>query len=389
MRTLLAGLASVCLALALSSCQSVLADPLTAGDGIAPTSLTLVLQATDNAAKPYVEATVEDDVQRTLTTGGQVAIISAEGRPVVVASGVRVDARAEKSDADILEEAITLRNGVMETIAAITPTSPGLDMVRTLELAASTVAGAHPVIVVVAPGLSDTGTYNLTKEGMSQSQPAQLVAQHADNQVPKFAGAVVRWWWLGQGRGDQQPLSQEQMAAIGGYYEALITRGGGSLALEGGVPDTTVPSVETAYALTPITPTTFEVRPVGTGAGVDVFDGRSQLSFASDSADFLRPEEARQTAIAYAGWLRDNPRGRLVLTGTTASSGDAQHLQDLSGQRAEAFRSLILAAGGDSNRVSAQGNGIGPHQPDFEGQPNEDAAAVSANRAVTVERIVG
>lgn len=353
-----------------------------------PTSLAIVIQAAANSTKPYLPDEVADEVRDVVEHDGKVSVVNADGTPDFVLSDVHLE--GDLSTDGKADQAILLRNSVVDSVLAAQPDSNGIDMVGALIEAARASSGERPEIAVVGSGLSDTGTYDVTKEGMSLSPPDSLVAQLTDKDLASLKGVSVRWWWLGQGVGAQHPLAPAQVSNITAFYQAYVARAGGHLTLEKGVPDTSIGPVQTTYAVRTLSPATTVIVPQAEGNGTDVFNGTSQLSFGFDSTQFTQPSLADKTAGEYVAWLKAHPTGRLHIVGTTASAGDPAHLVDLSSRRAEALRALILGKDTtlDPARITVEGRGVGPAQPDHEGQPNEDTAKVMANRAVTVQRIV-
>ena len=359
----------------------------------APSSLVYVVQATDNAPTPYLHSATEGTLDAALECGAPVSVVEADGAPHALLAQGRVDPTSKLSSAEKRDQRTLLYNEVVARINAAKPSADGVDMFAALGLAGTLSSGPTPVVVIMGPGLSDRGSYTITDEGMSLTSAETVMHQLTPADLPKLSNATVRWYWLWQGVGDQKPLAPRQTATIEAVYAAIIKAAGGTLTVEAGAPGGRSPEVAAgAFTVTPVAPQHVTVAPdPGSGTGVDVFDGASQLAFQKNVAVFLDPVKARETAIAYAAWLTAHPRGRLHIVGTTASFGTPAELKTLSEKRAAAFRNLIIAQGADGTRITFEGlgNWFPEFRQDMDARGREIPDAARANRSVRIQRVLG
>lgn len=359
----------------------------------APSSLVYVVQATDNAPTPYLHPDVEPLLDAAITAGAPVSVVEADGAPRALIAQDRVDPASKLSSNDKADQRTALYNSVVGSIQSAAPSAPGVDMLAALGLAGKLSSGASPVVIVMGPGLSDRGSYNLSQEGMSLTPADAVMGQLKPTDLPRLTKVAVQWYWLGQGVGDQKPLAPRQASTVESVYAAIVQAAGGTITFEAGAPDDRSPEVAAAaFPVTPVTPMQQVLTPAPeAGGGVDVFDGASQLAFRKNVPDFLDPDQATETAATYAAWLAAHPTGRLHIIGTTASFGTRAELQDLSNRRAAAFRALIIAAGGDATRITSegQGNWFEGVRKDKDARGQEIPDAAQANRSVRIHRVLG
>jgi outer membrane protein OmpA-like peptidoglycan-associated protein len=99
--------------------------------------------------------------------------------------------------------------------------------------------------------------------------------------------------------------------------------------------------------------------------------------FATGKADI--DAEGQQALGKLATFMKENPDRTAVVTGHTDSTGSAQLNQELSVQRADAARRVLIADGVDAGRLQARG--VGPANPIAS---NDTAAGRAQNRRVEI-----
>lgn len=352
----------------------------------APSSMTFVVQATDNAPKPEVPSAMMCQLRSTIEDGNPITVIVADGAPYTVLDQERIDGLSQLSSVNRKDAVTRAENYVMGQVDQAMPRTAGINTIAALHKADASASGDNPVAVYVGPALSDQAPYNLTVEGVSVSPANELIEQLPEKVT--LSGAAINWnfYGLGLGVGDQQQLSELQLQHIRDFYSQYLTRDGGTVEFLPGDNAGSSPEVAAGSLLvTPVEPVDYQVEARLPDVPA-VYGDDSKLSFEPDQAVFVNLSQAQKEAERYAELLAESPGKKLKITGTTASFGTDASLRALSLKRAEAFAELLVDAGASLDQVVTEG--VGKDFPEFvqdtdiDGNMDEDAA--KRNRAIRI-----
>lgn len=291
-----------------------------------------------------------------------VGIVTADGQyyPTLQLTPRRPDCSVEHGAARSarIEENLTR---VTTTLASVSATEPGLDLLRGLDYA---VRGHPPgLLLIVGHGLSTTGALDVSTVGFDDDA-AVLVAQlRAAGQLPALEGWSVKWLGLGAVSGAQADetrgpvLPRAIREALRSYYATIFAEGGATSIEFDDAPMAVVPPSGTAVMPIVDIP---EVRSVtGSDGHTETTIPNELLGFAGDSpilpataSDVLDPLVADIKAK-----LIGRPGGAVTITAYVSDAPGPSDGQALSQARAEACKAYLVAAG-ITNPIEAVGGGV-------------------------------
>ena len=346
----------------------------------------------DNCQVIYDELSVAATTQG---GSGRVVFIRCDGDPQAYAdySIPEQDTGLSKSR---LDEEVSERTSTLQTeISGAAAVAEEVDTLQALNLAANSIAAAsgNKVILMVDSGTPTTGYLDYTQSGLTIADPEVIVqALQAVDAIPDFTGITVKWAYMGQTAAPQEKLSESQIKNIRETWEAIIEAGGGELVMVDGNNATTAP--ENAPDVSLIEP---ESRTIQVSAETSedseaeyvvmetkVLDD-TMVSFLGDQAVFVDEAAATESVYATAVELLCNPDNQVYIVGTTAG-GMSDFSMELSQDRAEAVKALLVSYGIDESRMTCLG--LGPNNPwhlddlDENGQMIEEIAV--KNRCVYI-----
>lgn len=364
-RAAVAALAAVCGALTLASCSTPPAKgadtPCQSG-----TSLTLLTAVHQGAQAPSVPVEWQCPLEKAITRGVPVNVVTAEGTPQVVLHSFRATLSTANPNA-ARDDLTAAENTVINAIRTAKATSNGDDLLAALALASDVAAqsGAGGQILVADSGLTDTGVVRFTDAQMTSASGddiAALVTEHS--QCPSTMKATtITFYGLGYGTDPQPRLSVRQRTAVTTGWLAVAKACGASASAQSS-PRTAAGPV-TSFTTKPVAPEPDPTMspaaassPTGTVCQVQLAD--VTLGFLPDSDQFL-DETAAKAAIANAAATLSSCKGHVQVTGTTSSAGTPAGRTAVSTARAS--RVAALLAGDlhvDAATMTVRGAGFDP-----------------------------
>jgi outer membrane protein OmpA-like peptidoglycan-associated protein len=316
---------------------------------------------------------------------GYLAIYDTGGVPDTVAEGsLELTAKNGPARAD---EAAKLRSDIGAALQGVRSTTPEANPLKALALASDAVRsrGAAGTVVLADSGLQTTDALDYTKDGMLLAEPQELAdAVKAKGQLPNLTGMTVALTGIGDTVAPQQPLDTATRTRLQEQWRALMTAAGAAcvyvdpmpngLASPAGVPDV-------AEVTPPPAPEYDLETPVQLRGDV--------LAYQDNSPALLDPEAAR-AALAPLVTALQGTQGSISLTGTTASGGTEQDRLELSADRAETAKQLLVAMGLPAERITT--SGVGTNFPNYQedtdasGRQIPEVAAMNRSVIVTVEQ---
>lgn len=344
----------------------------------APYNLAIVVQNTGGAPIWSMPPAAGEALAKARETGGTVTVTLASGSPTCTSYDF-----SQVVDSSINSE--RMERQVLQQLDSVAD-APGIDMLKSIEVGVSSIAGleGESEVVVLGSGVSDGGVLDMTN-GLLESDARQVVEYYsAHDELPDLSGAVIAWYGMGSTAGDQAAPSNSQRLAMEKLWEAVLSECGAkvdlrkeSVASPGArqtVPEVGIvpfPEVE------PFKPSSWE--------GATVEYSPTQLGFVGDEATFSDADQARTALQSVADLLASDASLKAIVTASSASyPWDPSWPKRLSEERAEAVKSQLVEMGVEADRVSAVGIGSGePDDLDENGLQIPEKSA--AKRRVVIE----
>lgn len=395
--------ASSCVLLFLTGCAADTSQPMSA-PAANPAAL-IPARAADglfviagdhaNVPEPSLPAEAAPLVRATILAGQPIGIVALDGDPKLVQPGTIYPldkanpSRTEKS----LEAAVSSLNA---TIHSLTAQTPGNDVVAAINVAADAAKAAgrtSATILVLDSLLADTGSLNLTPNGMSLVDPAEM-AKHivSSGGIADLEGLHFLLVGAGYGTGAQKSLSYIQLENIRNIVTATLTAAGAatttvvSIAMTGDASQSQLPVTPVPV----VSPKPYDVPLSQDGKlqGSLVFDNASSVRFAGGTADLVNPGAASQQLHDVAAWLKADMVRRIMISGTISSGGipDSSDSEHLSLRRANVVLEILRQAGVSDSQMEVEGLGYTASPPDIiDGR--YDLAAAAANRTIRIKQL--
>lgn len=344
-----------------------------------PGALALIVGAHANMVAPSLIPAVHEEIETASELGSPATVIVPDDTP---AASATLDLAAPNNNPLYKQDQITQLTNLIDRTRA---DSPEVDLLAALGLAARSVADAAgpQTIIVIDSGLQTAGALRFQDQdgALLDADPREVVELlRRTQQLPDLSGMRVVFTGLGDTAAPQQTLSQPARAVLVQLWTTIVTAAGGTAEIK----ETPLPSTRTLDGLPPVTVVPVAVRSIGPLPAVTVLrDGT--VGFLPDQAVFRDPGQARAVLAEYAREIQHGKRA--MLTGTTASAGDAAGRLRLSQNRANAVRELLISLGAPADRIQAHGVGsdFPGYLPDRDAQGNLDPLAAAQNRQVIVE----
>ena len=316
---------------------------------------------------------------------GEVSVIDSGADPVVLGS---VDFTATAENAVAAEsEMETAARRLAAGLEGVRASTPGANPLQALDLAARQIHGSAPegTVVLADSGLQTEGVLDFTQSGMLRAEPQDLVAGLSEaGQLPDLSGIRVFLIGIGDTSAPQDPLDTASRRQLAEQWTAIVEAAGASCV---GVDERPVtgPAPDGAPAVDVV-----RIPKVTALAPADslVLDGES-VAFVSDSPQLRDPGFAKDQLAEVARYLQESGES-ILLTGTTATDGTPAGRRQLSLQRAQTVKALLVDLGVPAAHISTRGVGTDhpEHIKDLDARGRLIPAKAARNRTVilTVER---
>lgn len=216
----------------------------------------------------------------------------------------------------------------------------------------------HPAgggnLVVLDSGLQTTAPLDFTT-GLLADDP-QTIASYLKNanELPDLQGIDVEFSGLGFTAAPQQALGIAGQNKVIQIWQAIASAAGAACVTV----DTTAPGSHAELPGLPDVSVVIPPKPVAVPRPCSVTDlnDANNVGFNFDSTTFRNPSGARATLKKLAGVI--NSAGESVaLTGATSSEGSDQYNQQLSLERANAVKNVLVQLGVPASRITTVGDG--------------------------------
>lgn len=348
--------------------------------------IALVIGVHRDVPEPSLDQRLTCQVAAAIQSEKPVRIVIAAGQPWLITPRlIQVNSGTiAQQDSPWVSEDL---QHVRADIAAARPSSPGVDDLAALSIAADAMrsAGApHAEVALVDSGLDDRGALDFTVPGLLGAAPAEVASQlRSTGSLPELQGLTVLLVGIGYTAPPQAPLSVQWRNNLTQIWRAVVTLAGGiAETLPQPAQGTSVKTNE-PVELIPV-PANQPVRP--TVLKPIVFTAVSPVRFEPNTTTLTDPSGAVRALAPIARWLAADSSRRARLEGTTADFGPMAGQIELSKLRADRVRDELIALGATSGQISVIG--VGSDFPQF--TPDRSASGVllagpaALNRSVRI-----
>ncbi len=345
-----------------------------------PQAVTFVVGAHANTPAPVLQPQAECVARNVMNAGGQVLVVSAEGIPVSVDVPLEPLSGTDTERNDVMDNNVVMINAV---ISSITPTSPQLDTLEAIAVAAD-LSRAHSVphalIWVLDSGLSSTGVLDFAHTpGLLGAAPSEITAQLAQaSELPNLDGMSVTLS-LGYTTGPQPDLGDANRTRLYDIYTDVLTASGANVTLAPFPVHGAAVSTDQPVDITDIPAPT--PKKITEPVDVAFTEQNSQVRFVANTAEYLYKDAAISDLTPVAQYLKADGSRHAAMVATTARVGDKDGQITLSNKRCQTVTNTLVDLGAAPEQISCEGLGSYStyYQPD-----DNNPAAKAANRAIHV-----
>lgn len=358
------------------------------GKPIEPVATVLIVGAHSNFPYQGSLSNLTDSIYESCYTYGTVTIVVADGEPYVAAdyNVKKPKANIDNSKRKMLAEENAAT--IIKKLYSFAAKTPEVDTLSALTIAGDKLNASDcsvKKVILDDSGLSSTGLLNFaSSQQLIEEDPESIVKQLEDRKaIPNLGGVDVEVIGLGQTSGEQTALTPELKAQLTEIWQAILSSSGATVTINttplkaATESEQSLPAVSTITVIkdsltftvpsyieetsveetmpteeTPVTPAETTVTPV-----IDEvvrFDETS-IKFKSNTAELADKDKAAAALKPIREILNENPDLTVYLAGMTASvGGDGKQL---SLERAEAVKSLLLDMGANEEQISCVGLG--------------------------------
>lgn len=289
-----------------------------------------------------------------------------------------------QADSDQAMRAGKIKEKIMSTAA----NAPESDPYSSLQLAANWLktkpSNSPKYCLFIDNGICTVNTLSFLQEGFLTATSEDIVQKIIDKgALPDLTGVTVVFVGLGRTTEPQEVPKGTAYNNLKILWDLIVTKAGGTAIIR--EDNFSASKTDIQY---PVTPVTFPKEDGLIFTKPWVFT-EAEVRFNGDQATFIDPKVARNALQPAAEVIRQHPDSKILIAGTTATSGTSESCLDLSRRRAEAVKILLVNEFG----VPAEQLltvGLGFDRDPFKRAPDRDAngnfveAEATNNRRVIV-----
>lgn len=324
-------------------------------------AVVLAVESHANVPPAVVTASMQAAIQNAANSGGAIGVVSIDGAPQLVRTGV-FKATAGNDAANESNEAAFV-NGVTGVVDSVRATSAHVDALGALRVSAGAVTAACPsggTVFFEDSGLPDTGAMNFAKADLLQASPAEVSDFLKHNRaLPNLKGIHVVLVGIGDTMPPQLPLDQASRDNLIAIWKSVVTAAGADSVTVDPTPVQSAPNgkarADLPEVLTVSVPSPPDFQGViqklqrsttPTTTTVTLPDA-GPIGFLPDQAVFRDPHAAEKELDDLATALRQLAHAKIAVLGTTSSAGDdtpagEQGRRTLSRERANVVRMGLI-----------------------------------------------
>ncbi|QDZ16861.1 OmpA family protein [Humibacter ginsenosidimutans] len=244
---------------------------------------------------------------------------------------------------------------VTDYIDALQASTPEVDFLDAIDLAARNL-GAHSMgVLVVGNGLQTVDPLDFAVKGLLTAEPKQVASDlQSKGELPKnLKGVTVYWSGLGDVAGAQAPLTISARSNLEGIWSAIISAAGGTLSV---LPEPA--SGAAASGLPSVTPVPVPAEATKTDWSHPIVVRDSDLLFVKNTATFSDPATAKKVLADLVPSIEQNGQ-TVTITGTASKDQATSNAADLvlSKQRADAVEQALVSLGVPASLLVTAGVG--------------------------------
>lgn len=320
-----------------------------------------------HANQPVIDETkfIDEITKACAISKNKIVLISIEGSPVVVETYSIPKSGFMLLPSQKKRRAKTYSTEILSDIAAITPTTAECDYAAAFNRIANNISpGTEVDIIVKGSGLSTQGIVDFTKGIIRREAESLVEAVEAANALPRFTDIQSVWWTgLGQTSSPQESVSENQYRRLEEFWTLYLEKGGAKdISISAG---NSKSGSEAKAELPPVTPVDLPQEDsieydgeskLSINKGANVINEATLGGFLADSASFVDTNKATEVAKQIAPQLNNE---KFIVAAFTAGDNNNQYCTELSKERAETFRNLLIDKGANKENLIALGCGCG------------------------------
>lgn len=345
--------------------------------------LTLVVGARANSPRPALPPKIQGLVREAAKKSAKIQVVQVDGAPkVAVEATFRNTAASTEAQQSELEKFTTNFSTLLGQLKPKQPEADVFEALRTAVLA--TPAGG--TVVMVDSGIPTKGQLSFLDGDLfaAAETPDEITGYLTTNHLlPDMTGRSVVLVDVGQTAAPQANLNEDLRGRVVSLWEHVATTAGAACtqALPAAA---TRESVDTGGIA--VSTVALPAEPVFKPCSATVLSDGGPVGFKGDLAEFRNEGAAR---VALQPLADEAKRGNksVTLVGTTASARTKTFRDQLSKDRAEAVKAILVGQGVDPARIRTVGAGNESkyHVPDIGSNGALLPGPAAGNRRVVVE----
>ena len=304
---------------------------------------------------------VDKEIFDCCNSEGNIAMIQVQSEPELVTGDVIRIPHQTRMISRSKKEAVT-RSQVQQITTALSnsyPEKEEADYIKSLFMASriarsKAMEGGNTDIIILGSGINTTKNLDMTIPAFYGTDPETIVkALKSNMMLPDLSGFTVRWYNLCD---LEYEISERQKAHIKELYTRIIEASGGEIVFETDVStkhfSVELPEVKRVpEIMSDIEMSSQPDAVIGLDDSTNVVFTEEQLGFTPGSTVFVDRDKAKETLRTMADFMNSNPETSVLCCGTTADWGDKSYQENLSRDRAETVKKLLVDEFGASDNM--------------------------------------
>ncbi len=334
----LIGLISVvlCFCFIFSSCKGNNEDV----DDTKPSKICILLGKTENVKAPNLNMFTEM-LTEAASNQSECSVIILDGTPNEITVQYTFPDLKSKLEDNRVERAKNNIKKFTDEINNVSPDSTEIDIIKGLNSAKKilTSTESENTLIIYSSGLSTTGILNFAERpDLLYKEPAEIVEKlKVENAIADLKGINVVWYGLGNVEEPQKELSYAEQDNLKAIWSAI---------LEACNVDVTESTFVDAVSVSNEEKSDIDFPDVSIVNLFDSDDGvwdldEETIGFVANSAEFLNRDETIKKLVPYANLMIASNK-KFYIVGSTATHGNYNKCIELSHQRAQAIKDVLV-----------------------------------------------
>ena len=344
-------LAAALIAVALTACSS--SGSAGACSQANKRNLGVVAGSTANEPAMQLPTSAAKQLEATGKSNGSVTIVVPSGTPQARGTTL-LGSTANDAIVCTTDQRNKLKQ-VTDYIDALQASSPEVDFLDAIDLAARNLGARSMGVLVVGNGLQTVDPLNFAVKGLLTADPKQVASDlKSKGELPKdLRGVTVYWAGLGDVAGTQKPLTISARSNLEAIWAAIIGAAGGTLSV---LPEPA--SGAAASGLPAVTAVPVPAAATKTDWSQPIVVRDSDLLFVKNTATFSDPATAKRVLADLVPSIEQNGQ-TVTITGTASKDQATSNASDLtlSKQRADAVKQALVSLGVPASLLNTAGVG--------------------------------